>query len=82
MTEKLWFRAAPGFEVANHHHEEESEGVHAKETHTSKETEFLLRIGMGYGFEVEGIAIIPTIDLDLFRGHNSLVWGLSIGKGF
>lgn len=81
-TEKLWFRAALGFEVAYHHHEEGSEDVHAEETHTKKETELLLRIGMGYGFEVEGIIITPTIDLDLFRGHKSLVWGLSIGKGF
>jgi hypothetical protein len=39
-------------------------------------------IGMGYGFEVGEIIITPTIDFDFFRGHRSLVWGLSIGKGF
>jgi hypothetical protein len=82
VTEKLWFQAALGFEVSYHHHEEENEGNHGEETHTSKETEFLLRIGVGYEFEVEGIAITPAIAFDVFRGHGSLVWGLSIGKGF
>lgn len=82
VTEKLWFQAALGFEVSYHHHEEENEGNHGEETHTSKETEFLLRIGMGYGFEVGEIIITPTIDFDFFRGHRSLVWGISIGKGF
>ncbi len=82
VTEKLWFQAALGFEVAYHHHEEENEGNHGEETHTSKETEFLLRIGVGYEFEVEGITITPAIALDVYSGHRSLVWGLSIGKGF
>jgi len=85
VTDSLWFRVAPGFEVA--HHSEEEGDVHAEEDHgygdhTSKETEFFIRIGMGYGFVAGGFVITPLIDLDFFRKHTSLVWGISIGKGF
>jgi len=85
VTESLWFRVAPGFEVA--HHSEEEGDVHAEEDHgngdhTSKETEFFMRIGVGYGIVVGGFTITPIIDLDFFRKHTSLVWGISIGKGF
>jgi len=85
VSESLWFRIAPGFEVA--HHSEEGGDVHAEEDHsngdsTSQKTEFLIRIGIGYGFAAGGFTITPTIDLDFFRSHTSLVWGISIGKGF
>jgi len=85
VTESLWFRIAPGFEVA--HHSKEEGDVHAEEDHgngdhTSQETEFFMRIGVGYGFIAGGFTITPTVDLDIFRKHTSLVWGISIGKGF
>lgn len=69
-------------DLRSHHHVEENGDRHGEETHASKETEFLLRIGMGYVFEMEEFAITPTIALDFVRGHRSFVWGLSIGKGF
>lgn len=87
MTDSLWFRLAPGFEVA-HHSENHSEG-HGEEAHESNDNDhagsevlFFIRMGAGYSFHAGGFSIAPTIDLDIFRSRIALVWGISIGKGF
>ncbi|MFC2164527.1 hypothetical protein ACFLT2_05965 [Acidobacteriota bacterium] len=85
VTESLWFRIAPGLEVA--HHSEESGDSHGEENHgngehSSQKAKFLTRIGAGYNFNAGGFIITPTIDLDFLRSQTSLVWGITIGRGF
>jgi len=79
-TESLWFQFAPGFEVA--HHSVGDGNGHGQEAHSSSEVLSLIRIGGGYNFHVGGLSISPSINLDMFRSRNSLVWGIAIGKGF
>lgn len=45
-------------------------------------THVLLRIGAGYHFQVGKFSISPVVNLDMWRQHHSLVWGISIGRGF
>lgn len=85
VTESLWFRIAPGYEIA--HHSEEGKDVHAKEGHGNGENctqkaKFLTRIGAGYNLNAGGFIITPTVDLDFFKSQTSLVWGINICRGF
>jgi len=50
---------------------------------SERETEFIIRAGIGYDFELKnGWAITPTMDID-FAGRNEFwIVGVVIGKGF
>ena len=79
-------RAGPGLEI---HEEEEkshsavqSESRMAGGSKTETKTEFIMRAGLGYDFEVSGFSIGPNLSVDFFRDKTSLVWGVNIGKGF
>lgn len=65
---------------------EEHHDAHAMENNESSEdgykTHVLLRIGAGYHFQVGKFSISPVVNLDMWRQHHSLVWGISIGRGF
>jgi len=80
-SSSFWLRAGPGVEFAK-----ESEESHSRsssgEGHVTSETKFLFRFGAGYNFEVGGLTITPSLDFDLVRSANALVWGVGIGKGF
>jgi len=83
-TKSFWLRAGPGVEFiqSGEEHHEHSSFVSASEGPTSTKAEFLFRFGFGYNFEVGGLTIAPTLDVDLVRNNRALVWGLAIGKGF
>ncbi len=80
-TGSFWLRAGPGVEL-----ETESEGSHSRssdnEGHTTRKAKFLFRFGAGYNFEVGGLTISPSLDFDIVRNANALVWGVGIGKSF
>lgn len=68
---------APAVEVASF------EELHGSESKQVTELEPLFRFGMAYWFAVnETIALAPTFQADVTKGHWSLVYGLSIGVGF
>ena len=52
------------------------------DTESGYDTHVLLRIGAGYQFHVGKFSISPNVNLDMWRKHHSLVWGISIGRGF
>ena len=47
-----------------------------------RSTEFLLRLGVEYGFHVQSLEISPQVDLDLVDGDEVLVIGATIAYGF
>ncbi len=84
VTDAFFIRVGPGVEWA-HHNEENGHGdIHAAEAANGegRETEFFVRVGIGYGFEVGKFSITPTLDFDFFRSRTAIVWGIAIGKGF
>ena len=82
----FWLRAGPGLEI----HEEEKKSHSASQSASEMaeggkretKTEFLIRTGLGYGFEVAGFQIGPNVGVDFLRNKTSLVWGVNIIKGF
>jgi hypothetical protein len=46
------------------------------------DTEFLVRLGVEYGFEVGSWEIAPQLNVDLIDGDQLLVLGVAFGKGF
>ena len=84
ITDAFFLRAGPGVEWAQHSEKNGHGDIHAAEAANGngRETEFFVRVGIGYGFEVGKFSITPTLDLDIFEGYSSLVWGIAIGKGF
>ena len=72
LTESLVLVAAPGVEAASH-----EEGGHEETA-----TEFLMRFGAIYEFELDNWAIGPQFHGDLVDGHWTLVYGISFGIGF
>jgi hypothetical protein len=68
----LFFRAGPGIEWAQH----------GEENGNGRNTEFFVRFGRGYGFEVDKFSITPPLDFDIFQGHTTLILAIAIGKGF
>ena len=60
---------APGFEV-----EELKDGP--------SESDFLLRVGGEYAFEIGELEIAPQIDVDFVDGDTVFVFGVTIGKSF
>jgi hypothetical protein len=84
VTDAFFLRAGPGIEWA-HHSEENGHGdIHVAEVTNGngRESEFFLRVGIGYGFELGKFSITPSLDLDIFQDHTTLVWGMTIGRGF
>ena len=63
----LFFVVAPGIVIV----EEESTDNH-----------FLFRLGAGYEIDLRNISLTPTVNLDFVEGEESLVFGISLGKGF
>ncbi|MCZ6766552.1 MAG: hypothetical protein O7D32_06435 [bacterium] len=57
-------------------------GAGVENTETS--TDFVVRLGVGYIFEVgDGYEIVPAFNLDLVeRGRVTLVYGAAVGKSF
>ncbi|MDH3744352.1 MAG: hypothetical protein OES47_04535 [Acidobacteriota bacterium] len=45
-------------------------------------SEFMVRAGLEYEFEVGGISVAPAVNLDFVDDEETLVYGLSVGKGF
>jgi hypothetical protein len=84
----LFVLAGPGLEWFPSHEEEgdEHHDPHAMGNSEGSEggydTHVLLRIGAGYQFHVGKFSITPVVNLDMWRKHHSLVWGISIGRGF
>ena len=82
----MWVRTGPGIEIL----QEEVEGEYGDggsalaSTHptTKSKAEFLYRFGVGYEFQVGGLTVAPSLDLDFVRSTTALVWGINIGKGF
>jgi len=72
VTERLALVVGPGLEYSSH-----DEDGHAEE-----KTEFLLRFGTVYEFELSGWAIGPQAYADMVDGHWTLVYGVSLGMGF
>jgi len=84
VTDAFFFRAGPGVEWAHHDEGNGHGNIHAAEAanDNGRESEFFVRAGIGYGFEVGKFSITPTLDVDIFQSHTTLVWGIAIGKGF
>jgi hypothetical protein len=81
LTRSLWLRAGPGVEFGKESEESHSRSS-SSEGHQKTVTKFLFRFGAGYNVELGGWTITPSLDFDLVRSANALVWGVSIGKGF
>ena len=45
-------------------------------------SEFLVRVGAEYGFEMEKLEISPQVDVDFVNGERVFVVGVTIGMGF
>ena len=84
----LFVLAGPGLEWFPSHEEEgdEHHDPHAMGNGDGSgggySTHVLLRIGAGYQFHVGKFSISPMVNLDMWRKHHSLVWGIAIGRGF
>ncbi len=72
VTKNLVLVAAPGVESSSI----EEGGLE------EEETEFLMRFGTIYEFELDNWAIGPQVHADLVGGHWTLVYGMSFGIGF
>jgi hypothetical protein len=70
----FWIRSGPGIEFFQEEIEHTGE--------TESKTEFLWRIGVGYKIHIGRFIIDPSVDLDLSRSSEALVWGVNFGMGF
>ena len=71
-----WFRAGPGIEII------QEEEHHGGVVETKTEVEFLFRFGAGIPFHLGNYTITPSVDFDLVRNHDAIVWGINFGYGF
>lgn len=81
-VESLWLRTGSGVVFVKESSEEHEEHSSATDQPTTTESKFLFRFGAGYNFEMGGLTITPSLDLDLVCNSRALVWGLGIGKSF
>jgi hypothetical protein len=44
--------------------------------------DFLVRLGLSYGFLIEGWTLAPEFDADLVHGQWNWVYGIGLGRGF
>ncbi len=70
---------APGVGISDEIAVTETEGG---EQQVETQTNFLLRFIAGYETEFNGLTLAPTVSIDLVDGEESLVYGVSLGKGF
>ena len=70
----LYLWAGPGIEFVSE--EDEATGVE------HNETEFLLRLGTGYVFQVGRLELRPTFNADYAGEHWTLVYGVALGVPF
>lgn len=47
-----------------------------------EDSEFLVRVGVLYDFEVGGFTVAPALEVDFVDDEEILVSGVNIGKGF
>jgi len=52
--------------------------VESRESHS----EFLVRTGGMYGFEIGKFTVAPAFNVDVVAGEQALVYGLNFGRGF
>lgn len=71
-----WIRAGPGIEII------QEEEHHGSEIETKTEVEFLFRFGVGMPIHIGNFGITPSIDFDLVRNNDAIVWGVNFGYGF
>lgn len=71
-----WLRAGPGIEII------QEEEHHGDVVETKTEFEFLFRFGAGVPFHFGRYTITPSVDFDLVRNHDAIVWGINFGYGF
>lgn len=71
--ENFWFRTGPGIEFIQEEIGETGE--------SESKTEFLYRLGAGYKIHFGRFIVDPSVDLDLFRNSETLVWGVNFGMG-
>ena len=50
--------------------------------HAESDNEFLVRLGVGYEFEIGRWSITPEFNMDFVDGEESIVYGISFGYGF
>jgi len=51
--------------------------------HQSGHNIFLVRLGAMYDFRIKGWILSPTVNVDLLEGgHQNLVYGFAVGRGF
>ena len=71
-----WLRAGPGIEII------QEEEHHGDVVESKTEVEFLFRFGAGVPFHLGVYTITPSVDFDLVRNHDAIVWGINFGYGF
>jgi hypothetical protein len=54
-------------------------GVERSDAHGS---EFLVRLGVEYAFDIAGFEVAPQVDVDFVDGEEVFVFGITFGKGF
>lgn len=70
----LWVQAGAGVEL--------HKTGHGANEPSKTESSFLLRFGAGYQIDLPGFSVTPLALLDLVRDTETVVWGVSLGKGF
>lgn len=60
-----------------------SGGIGQEKIHgTTPHKDTIYRLGAAYDFHVENFGIAPTVNLDFVGGHQVVVFGIAISKGF
>ncbi len=75
----LRLTVAPGVEFAS---VEVESHAHEGGEEEEDETEFALRFGLSYDFELARFTLAPEFDVDLIGGYTTLVYGMAFGTGF
>jgi hypothetical protein len=76
------FQFGPGVEYERER-EIEHEAGHGAFVRTRTEPRLVGRAGFFYEFEVgRAWSIAPSVNLDVTRRHETLVWGLAVGRRF
>jgi hypothetical protein len=73
------FVLAPGVELREN---DEAHGEEQNSEHGENKNELLLRLGVGYEFEMNKWSITPEINFDFVEHENVLVYGISFGRKF
>lgn len=68
-SKNLILRSGPGIELV-------------RDSNNKIKGHFVLRTGVAYDIHLKHLTITPSFDLDYVRYHPSMVWGVTLGKGF